>query len=238
MRLLQTVLFMKKVGLCKMNFKVVEKFVSVNGEGTRSGQLAIFIRFAGCNLNCSYCDTTWANAKDVPYKLMTAEEIYEYIKAAKVRNITLTGGEPLLQEGILELLEILSKDKTLHIEIETNGSVPLEKFLNMENPPSFTMDYKLPSSNMEDKMVLENFKFLTNKDTVKFVSGSLEDLEKAKYIISTYTLIDKTNIYISPVFGKIEMDSIVEFMKDNNLNGVTLQMQLHKVIWEPSKRGV
>lgn len=238
MKLLQIVLSMKKAGLNKMNFKVVEKFVSVNGEGTRSGQLAIFIRFAGCNLNCSYCDTTWANAKEVSYELMTTEEIYEYIKAEKVQNITLTGGEPLLQDGILELLDLLSRDKALHIEIETNGSVPLDKFLNLYNPPSFTMDYKLPSSNMEDKMILENFKFLTNKDTVKFVSGSLEDLEKVKYIINTYNLINKTNIYISPVFGKIKMDSIVEFMKENNLNGVTLQMQLHKVIWEPTKRGV
>jgi len=238
MKLLQTVLFMKKVGIDNMDFKVVEKFVSVNGEGTRSGQLAIFIRFAGCNLNCSYCDTTWANSKDVPYELMTSEEIYEYIKTTQVRNITLTGGEPLLQEGILELLEMLSKDRALHIEIETNGSVPLNKFLNIENPPSFTMDYKLPSSGMENNMVLENFKYLTNKDTVKFVSGSLEDLGKAKYIINTYRLIDKTNIYISPVFGKIKMDSIVDFMKNNNLNGVTLQMQLHKVIWEPTKRGV
>jgi len=229
---------MKKAGLDNMNFKVVEKFVSVNGEGTRSGQLAIFIRFAGCNLNCSYCDTTWANSKDVAYELMSSEAIYEYIKAARVRNITLTGGEPLLQEGIIELLELLSKDKTLHVEIETNGSVPLDKFLNIENPPSFTMDYKLPSSNMEDKMILENLQQLTNKDTIKFVSGSLQDLEKVKYIINTYNLIDKTNIYISPVFGKIELDSIVEFMKDNNLNGVTLQMQLHKVIWEPTKRGV
>ena len=238
MKLLQTVLFMKKVGIDNMDFKVVEKFVSVNGEGTRSGQLAIFIRLAGCNLNCSYCDTTWANSKDVPYELMTSEEIYDFIKTTHVRNITLTGGEPLLQEGILELLEMLSKDKALHIEIETNGSVPIDKFLNIENPPSFTMDYKLPSSGMENNMVLENFKYLTNKDTVKFVSGSFEDLEKAKYIINTYDLIDKTNIYISPVFGKIKMDSIVDFMKNNNLNGVTLQMQLHKVIWEPTKRGV
>ena len=116
---------MKKARLAKVNFKVVEKFVSVNGEGPSSGQLAVFIRFAGCNLNCSYCDTTWANEKNVPYELMSADDIYKYIKSTEVRNITLTGGEPLLQEGILELLELLSKDKELNIEIETNGSVPL-----------------------------------------------------------------------------------------------------------------
>lgn len=221
-----------------MKFKVVEKFVSINGEGTLAGQLAIFIRFAGCNLNCSYCDTTWANELDVSYELMTSNEIYKYIKSTGVRNITLTGGEPLLQEGIIELLKVLSNDKELHVEIETNGSISLNKFLDIENPPSFTMDYKLSSSNMEDKMLVDNFNYLSTKDTVKFVSGSMEDLQKAKYIIDTYNLVDKTNIFISPVFGKINMDKIVEFMKFNNLNGVNLQVQLHKIIWNPNDRGV
>lgn len=221
-----------------MEFKVVEKFISINGEGTLAGQLAVFIRFAGCNLNCSYCDTTWANKNDVPYELMTSEDIYEYIKSTGVRNATLTGGEPLLKEGIIELLEMLSKDKELHVEIETNGSVLLDKFSNIENPPSFTMDYKLPSSNMENEMELDNFKYLTKKDTIKFVSGTMEDLEKAKLIIDKYNLINKTNLYISPVFGKIHMDSIVEFMKDNKMNGINLQIQLHKVIWDPNERGV
>lgn len=221
-----------------MNFKVVEKFVSVNGEGPSSGQLAVFIRFAGCNLNCSYCDTMWANEKNAPYELMSAEEIHQYIKFTEVRNITLTGGEPLLQEGILELLELLSEDKDLNIEIETNGSVALDKFSNIENPPSFIMDYKLPSSNMEKKMLLDNFKYLAKKDTVKFVSGSIDDLQKAKYLIDKYKLAEKTGVYISPVFGKIDMDKIVEFMMDNKMNGVNLQIQLHKVIWDPNKRGV
>ncbi|GFZ32581.1 7-carboxy-7-deazaguanine synthase [Clostridium zeae] len=221
-----------------MDFKVVEKFVSINGEGRRCGQLAIFIRFAGCNLNCSYCDTTWANEKNAPYDLMSSEEIYNYIKSTEVNNITLTGGEPLLQEGIIELLQLLAKDKELHVEIETNGSVLLDTFSKIENPPSFTMDYKLPSSNMEKKMNLDNFKFLTKNDTVKFVSGSSEDLEKVKEIIDRYDLVEKTSVYISPVFGQISLDSIVEFMKNNKMNDVNLQVQLHKIIWEPSKRGV
>jgi len=221
-----------------MSFKVVEKFVSVNGEGLLSGQLAVFIRFAGCNLNCSYCDTSWANEANVSYTLMTAQDIYEYIISTNVNNVTLTGGEPLLQEKLNELLEKLSKHKNLNVEIETNGSVPLDKFLNLNNPPSFTMDYKLPSSNMENKMVLDNFKHLSSKDTIKFVSSNILDLEKAKYIIDEYSLINKTNIYFSPVFNKIELRDIVQFMKDNNMNGVSLQVQLHKIIWEPNKRGV
>jgi 7-carboxy-7-deazaguanine synthase len=238
MKLLLIAHHMKKARLIKVKFKVVEKFVSVNGEGPMSGQLVVFIRFAGCNLNCSYCDTTWANAVDVSYDLMTSADIYEYIKSTNINNVTLTGGEPLLQEGIIELLQVLSKTPTLHVEIETNGSASLDEFLNIENRPSFTMDYKLPSSNMEDKMNLNNFEHLSDKDTVKFVSGSMSDLEKAKYIIDKYKLSDRTNVYISPVFGQIGLEDIVEFMKDNTMNGVNLQIQLHKIIWDPNKRGV
>ncbi|MEJ8554728.1 putative 7-carboxy-7-deazaguanine synthase QueE [Tepidibacter sp. Z1-5] len=221
-----------------MDFKVVEKFVSVNGEGRLSGQLALFIRFAGCNLDCSYCDTKWANEESVDYELMNEQEIYEYIKSTKVKNVTLTGGEPLLQNNLIELLNLLSKDDDLIVEIETNGSVSLKEFTNIKNPPRFTMDYKLPSSNMENKMLVDNFKYLTKNDTVKFVSGSTEDLEKAKYIIDKYDLVNKTNVYISPVFDKIHMADIVEFMQKHNMNKVTLQVQLHKIIWDPNERGV
>ena len=221
-----------------MLLQVVEKFISINGEGRRCGQLATFIRFAGCNLNCGYCDTAWANDRKVAFDPMTAEEVYAYIKETQVTNVTLTGGEPLLQQDMGELLELLSQDPELYVEIETNGSVLLCKFSDLENPPSFTMDYKLPSSGMERMMALENFDHLTEKDTVKFVSGSMEDLEKARELINKYKLTEKTSIFISPVFGDIELESIVDFMKDNQMNGVNMQVQLHKIIWDPNERGV
>ena len=221
-----------------MVLQVVEKFISINGEGRRCGQLATFIRFAGCNLNCGYCDTAWANDRKVAFDPMTAEEVYAYIKETQVTNVTLTGGEPLLQQDMRELLELLSQDPELYVEIETNGSVLLSKFSDLENPPSFTMDYKLPSSGMERMMALENFDHLTEKDTVKFVSGSMADLEKARELINKYKLTEKTSIFISPVFGDIELESIVDFMKDNQMNGVNMQVQLHKIIWDPNERGV
>lgn len=89
-------------------YKVVERFVSINGEGQRAGELAVFIRFAGCNLNCSYCDTKWANAADVPYEELSAEELYDYIKRTEIKNVTLTGGEPLIAEDIDKLLLLLA----------------------------------------------------------------------------------------------------------------------------------
>ena len=100
------------------------------------------------------------------------------------------------------------------------------------------MDYKLPVSGMEDKMCLKNFDILTYKDTVKFVSGSIEDLERAREIIERYGLIDKCHVYISPVFGKINLPDIVEYMKEHKMNKVNMQLQMHKFIWDPQERGV
>ncbi|URZ14276.1 putative 7-carboxy-7-deazaguanine synthase QueE [Clostridium felsineum] len=221
-----------------MNYKVVEKFISINGEGLKAGKLSTFIRFAGCNLNCVYCDTKWANEENVKYTLMTENEIYSYIKETGVKNVTLTGGEPLLQNNIKELLSLLSSNNDLNVEIETNGSINLEAFLDYKNMPSFTMDYKLPDSGMETFMKTSNFKFLTMKDVIKFVVSSLKDLEKVTELIKEFKLTHKTNVYISPVFGKISPETIVEFMKNNKLNDVTLQIQIHKIIWNPNKRGV
>ncbi len=218
--------------------KVVEKFVSINGEGSKAGQLAVFIRFAGCNLDCVYCDTKWANEKDVSYSEMSKEEIYEYIKSTGVRNITVTGGEPLLQDGIYEFLEYLSLDKELSVEIETNGSVDISLFKKIDNTPSFTMDYKLDYSNMENKMFLDNLKNLDKRDVIKFVSGSQKDLEILKNIVEKYNLIERTKVYVSPVFGAIEPSVIVDWMIENNLNGMNLQIQMHKIIWDPEKKGV
>lgn len=219
-------------------FKVAEIFTSINGEGTKAGQTAVFVRFTGCNLNCSYCDTKWANEPDAEYTLMTDKEILNRIKETGIKNVTLTGGEPLLRDGIHELLEEVAKDGFLQAEIETNGSIDLKPFCDIENRPSFTMDYKLPSSGMEKHMYLENFDILEKKDTVKFVSGSSKDLKKALEIIRKYDLSRRCHVYISPVFGSIEPAEIVDFMVENKLNDINLQLQLHKFIWDPNMRGV
>ncbi|MBE5899762.1 MAG: putative 7-carboxy-7-deazaguanine synthase QueE [Lachnospiraceae bacterium] len=216
--------------------QVVEKFVSINGEGLRAGELAVFIRFKGCNLSCSYCDTTWANEKECPYEEMSPLDIFNYIKSTKVRNVTLTGGEPLLQKDIDKLIDLIEDDHNIRIEIETNGAVDIRRFSS--DKVTFTMDYKLPQSGMEEKMLLENFSFIKEKDTVKFVASSKEDLDKAYDIIKKYSLIEKCHVYFSPVFGKIEPDEIVDYMISNNMNDIRLQIQMHKVIWDPEKRGV
>lgn len=222
-----------------MKYRIVEKFISINGEGLYSGELSTFIRFAGCNLNCIYCDTKWANEKNVCCDEMTKEEIYRFIKEGEINNVTLTGGEPLIQENIYELIQYLSDDKSLRIEIETNGSVKLDKIYSLNRDNVFvTMDYKLNSSLMEAKMELENFKYISKKDVLKFVVGSRFDLERAKEIINNYNILNKVNIFISPIFGTISYQEIIEFMKINKMNNTRFQLQIHKVIWPVDKRGV
>ena len=215
-----------------MIYNVVEKFISINGEGTKAGELAAFIRLGGCNLNCSYCDTKWANSSSAPAEQLDEQSLCEF--AEKVHNVTITGGEPMLYD-LGTLVSVLMK-KGHYVEIETNGSVRLDKLSYPR--PAMTVDYKLPSSGMEKYMLTENFDLLAPADTVKFVSGSKKDLERALQIIKKYELTEKCNVYISPVFGEIEPSEIVDFMKENDLNGVRLQLQLHKYIWDPMKRGV
>lgn len=219
-------------------FQVAETFVSINGEGKKAGRLAMFIRLKGCNLNCSYCDTRWANEKNAAYELMTSAQIADRVRKAGVELVTLTGGEPLLDDNVGELIGSLLMIPHVEVEIETNGSMPIRFFKQRDARLSMTMDYKLPSSNMEEEMCLENMEYLKPWDVVKFVIGSREDLERAKEIIERFSLCEKAIVYFSPVFGKIEPEEIVEYMKEERLNKVRFQIQIHKVVWDPNKTGV
>ena len=225
-------------------YKVAEKFVSINGESRRAGELAVFIRFTGCNLNCTYCDTAWAIPTDAPHEDMSHQALIEYIKETGIDNVTLTGGEPLLQPEIENLVvDIISLNK--RVEIETNGAVSIKSLkeladkLSLRDELSITLDYKCPGSGMEDFMLMENYDELREYDTVKFVVSDRNDLDRAREVIEKYKLIDrKVAAYLSPVFGKIEPSEIVEYMIEHKLNGVTHQLQQHKFIWDPDKRGV
>lgn len=219
-------------------YHVAEHFISINGEGTRAGQLAFFLRLKGCNLSCSYCDTTWANEPGCQAVPMTEQEILSMIIESGVLNVTITGGEPLNRPNMKLLLSKLAELPNHFIEIETNGSIDLRPFCNIGNNISFTMDYKLPGSNMESSMVLSNLPLLTRKDTLKFVISGHTDLIRTKEILEQFQLFRQTTIYLSPVFGLIEPKDIVAFMIENQWNHVHIQLQLHKFIWSPDQKGV
>lgn len=106
-------------------FPVAERFVSINGEGLHAGRFSTFIRFVGCNLACSYCDTRWACDASCPAEDMTSEDILRFVEEAGTPCVTLTGGEPCLQPHLPELVGLLVRNADCFVEIETNGSVDL-----------------------------------------------------------------------------------------------------------------
>ena len=169
--------------------------------------------------------------------MMSAQAIADYVKKTGAVNVTLTGGEPLLQKDVYELTDILIS-QGCRVEIETNGSIPIKIPANTKYRPVFTMDYKLPCSEMESRMCLDNFELLNEHDTVKFVSGSISDLRRAREVIRKYGLAERCHVFISPVFGSIDPADIVSYMTDYKMNNVRLQLQMHKFIWDPQKRGV
>lgn len=160
---------------------------------------------------------------------MTAKEIADAVK--DYRNVTLTGDEPLLH-NCHELLALL---RSHEVNIETNGSIELAEYLNYENV-FFTMDFKCDSSGASYAMNHGNLKILRAKDVLKFVVSNEQDLEQARLICKEYS--PTSLIYISPVFGEIELVSIVGFMKRRRMENWRLQVQLHKIIWSPNERGV
>ena len=214
--------------------KVVEIFKSIDGEGIRAGFPVTFIRLAGCNLRCEYCDTTYSY--DVSKaKEMTIPEILASVSSLNCKRITLTGGEPLIHDSVEGLIRMLVR-RGYEVNIETNGSVDITPYVNSLGNPIITMDYKCPCSGMEDKMLKSNVSRLRRTDVLKFVVGSAKDLLRCHEISCCNDI--KSQIFISPVFGKIEPKEIVDYVISHNMNDCRVQLQLHKIIWDPELRGV
>ena len=220
--------------------KVVEIFGSIDGEGKRTGQLATFIRLAGCNLRCVYCDTKYSfdttKAKD-----MSIDEIVVECKKIGYHNITLTGGEPLLNEEQVEFLIYALCNNGFQVNVETNGSINLWNLTTERELQGldlfFTVDFKTKFSGMRNKMNSAAFDCLDyNKDIVKCVVANREDMQDALEYLDNFN--KKFNIWFSPVFGAIEPKEIVEYIKEYNRQDITVQVQLHKIIWDPQERGV
>lgn len=219
---------------------VIEQFISLDGEGPTSGELAYFVRFHDCNLRCSWCDTVYSWDGTAPITHQSPQAIYDAIKKSGVQNVTLTGGEPLIQEGILSLLQLLAADPALCIHIETNGAVNIAPF-RAACPAAnihYILDYKLPTSGMESHMDLDNLAQVQPTDVYKFVIASREDLARAIDLVQEYHLETRCAVFFSPVREQIDPLLIVDAMKAHCLNNVRLQLQLHKLLWPKEMRGV
>lgn len=215
---------------------VYEIFESIDGEGIRTGYPVTFIRLFGCNLNCSYCDTQYScieEEQDTPYRVLSIEDIVQEVQEFGHPRITLTGGEPLIHSLSKKLVETLVKEG-FAVNIETNGSIDITPYLM--DGVIITMDMKSSSSGMAGRMKTSNVLKLRPCDVLKFVVGTEEDLEQVRYFVSNSTI--SCAMFLSPIFNKIQPSQLVEFVLKNHFQNVRVQVQLHKIIWDPNKRGV
>ncbi|SHE93537.1 7-carboxy-7-deazaguanine synthase [Seinonella peptonophila] len=223
---------------------MVEIFQTVEGEGLRAGFPTTFIRLFHCNLRCTWCDTTYSYAPAKPVFTATIAEIVNKVKKLPNPSICLTGGEPLIHgEHSLHLIQelvLLPFIKDIHIE--TNGAIDLKPYhqwrLSDKNGQKvrFILDYKLPASGEQHRMIEDNFSQLTDTDEVKFVIQDEHDFQVARKILQQ-KVIRGTPLF-SPVWEICDPKQLVTWIQENHLRNVKLNLQLHKYIWDPEARGV
>lgn len=199
-----------------------EIFYSLQGEGKWTGLPNIFIRTTGCNLQCSFCDTKYAYDDG---KEMDIKEIVSYISKYPCKYVCITGGEPLLQNETLDLINVLLK-RNYRICLETNGSMNIENIAGKKSL-MISLDVKCPSSNMHEKMCLENISLLSKDDQLKFVIKDRGDYSCAKKIIHKYKPI--CPVFFQPVWGGNPKD-LAGWILSDGLH-VKLGLQIHKIIW-------
>jgi 7-carboxy-7-deazaguanine synthase len=214
----------------KNNLKVNEIFYSIQGESSFAGLPCVFVRLTYCNLRCSFCDTEYAFFEGTE---MTVDNIIDKVSEYGCRLVEITGGEPLIQANVLQLMTKLS-DKGFQVLLETAGHMDISQ---VDERIHRIMDVKCPTSNESDKMRWENFNYLTNKDEVKFVIGDKTDFDYAVNVINKYKLDKKCGILFSPVFDKIDNELLADWILEKNIP-VRMQLQMHKYIWPPDDRGV
>jgi len=213
-----------------MKLKINEIFYSIQGESSYTGLPCIFIRLTYCNLRCSYCDTEYAfyDGSD-----MEIEEILLKIEKYPTKLIMVTGGEPLIQENCINLMDELLK-KNYSVMLETSGSLELNK---VPKKVVKIVDFKCPSSNMRDKNDWTIIKDIDKNDEIKFVIGNKEDYNWSKKMIEKYQLNRICPILFSPIYDIMNIKELSEWILEDGIN-VRLQSQLHKHIWGPETTGV
>ncbi len=198
--------------------KILEIFWSLQGEGKNQGRPCLFIRLAGCNLHCHWCDTPGAHENGIE---MSLETILEQVWRMNPPYVCITGGEPLLQGDELEsLLSSLSLRGTM-IDIETNGTIDFTRF---QPYASICMDVKCPSSGEQSNVAL--LPAIRPQDSVKFVVSDETDCRYAQKIMESHRI--QGEIFFSPVFGS-DCQLITKYILTNNIP-VRFQLQLHKIL--------
>ncbi len=237
------------------NIPIVEIFNSISGEGVSAGRIVTFVRVAGCDLRCVWCDTKYSFQTEGPgIEQLLPEDILSRVNTFETNELICSGGEPLEHGYTKRLLPAYLHSKGLYVRIETSGgsklynAEELELFdLNSKTRPVYTMDIKCPGSKMADRNIFENISVLDGRDELKFVVTGEGDFSYAFDVIKDYkNHLSKEHIDLnfSPVFGAITPKELTElllarreYFTTNDLKA-RLSLQLHKFIWPPHQRGV
>ena len=217
--------------------RVSELFYSIQGESTRAGLPCLFIRLAGCNLRCTYCDApyTWEEAGT---SVQTAE-ILAWVEEYPGVLVEVTGGEPLVQIGVFPLMQALI-DAGRTVLLETNGSLPLG---GVPESVGIIMDIKCPDSGMAAHNLPDNYALLRERsqrgcrDEIKFVLSSEADFHWARAMMEREQLTDSIPVLFSPVQPRLTPATLAQLLLNHRLP-VRLQLQLHTLLWPDRTRGV
>ncbi|MFC1523427.1 7-carboxy-7-deazaguanine synthase QueE [Thermodesulfobacteriota bacterium] len=216
-----------------LRLNISELFYSIQGESSRAGYPCVFIRLAGCNLRCVFCDARYTYEETG--REISFSEILDFTKKHPAALVEITGGEPLLQDDVHVLMDrLLAENRT--VLLETNGSIDIAQV-----PAGVTiiMDVKCPGSGMQEHLIEDNFKHLSPTDELKFVLSS-----QADYLWAVRTLKEKIPmdpekgplIIFSPVAGKLDPTELARWILSDQIP-VRLQVQLHKILWPHENRG-
>jgi 7-carboxy-7-deazaguanine synthase len=207
-----------------------EVFHSIQGESSHAGSPCVFVRLTGCNLRCAWCDTTYAFEDGQP---MTPDQVIAAVQQYDCPLVEITGGEPLLQPGVLPLMKRLC-DLGKTVLLETNGS---QDVATVDTRVVKIVDFKCPSSGEADKNRLANIRHLNKKDEVKFVITDRADYDWAKQVASEHRLAKRCTVLFSPAWEKMPLRTLADWIIADRLP-VRLQTQWQKHIWGADARGV
>ena len=207
-----------------------EIFHSIQGESSYMGMPCVFVRLTSCNLRCVWCDTEYAFYEG---EKMPLDEIVNEVEKYNCKLVEVTGGEPLAQEGVHELMSLLC-DSGYEVLLETSGSLNIA---GVDLRVRKIVDIKCPGSGMVKHNLWENIEYLKPADEVKFVVANREDFDWSIDVIRQYQLEARCPILMSPVFADVVPIELAQWILESKLN-IRFQLQMHKYIWEPETRGV
>jgi 7-carboxy-7-deazaguanine synthase len=210
--------------------RITEIFHSIQGESTFAGRPCAFVRLTGCPLRCTWCDSEYTFHGGTE---MTLDDVLAKVRSHGCRLVEVTGGEPLHQSDAFTLIERLCAEGH-EVLVETSGAIDITP---VDARARVIMDVKCPGSGMVDRMDWKNLDRVASKDEVKFVLKDRTDYEFARTIVQRHKLTDRCPVLFSPSFGELDPRQLSEWVLADRLP-VRVQLQLHKLIWDPQARGV